>query len=70
MARNNHYLKLYPLKKVTCCRFSVVVGRERLRVESGKKVGYRNIPCIFVQVPWLKVRREVCGTCVCYCWMM
>ena len=59
-------LKLYQIKKVTFCHFSVVVER----------VGYRNMPCTFVIVPWLKVRREGAifmkhlWRVVCYCWMM
>ena len=63
-------LELYPVKKVTFCRFSVV---ER---ESRERVGYRNMPCIFVIVPWLKVRREgaifieLLWRVVCYRWMM
>ena len=60
-------LELKSFKKVPFCRFWVV-DRER--------VGYRNMPCIFVIVPWQKVRRvgaifiELLWRVVCYCWMM
>ena len=38
-------------KKVPFCRLSVVV-------ESGERVGDRNMSCIFVLMPLQKVRRE------------
>ena len=51
--------------------------RESRERESGVgRVGYRNMPCIFVIVPWLKVRREgaifmeLLWRVVCYCWKM
>ena len=61
-------LEYYLSKMVTSCRFLVAESRER--------VGYRAMPCIFVIVPWLKVRREgvffmeLVWPVVCYCLMI
>ena len=70
IACNNHHLK----------RFSSYIKLERSRFtvfrSSRERVGYRNMPCTFVIVPWLKVRREGAifmkhlWRVVCYCWMM
>ena len=59
-------------------KMSSIGGRERFERDSRdsrERVGYRNISCTLVIVPWLKVRREgaffskILHCTVWYCWM-